>query len=266
MDTKTSPKIAVIGGTGFYSFLDNPKTISIDTPYGKPSTDIVIGQVNQSEVVFIARHGKDHSLMPHKIPYLANIWALHSLNVKFILAGAAAGSLQGEIKPGDFVIPNQFVDRTRSRNDTFYEAGPVTHMPGTDPFCDYLMQLAQENLKSHNLSFHQDKTAVIIQGPRFSTVAESQWFSKMGWDIINMTLYPECILARELEISYLPVCLITDYDSGLQGQFETVTVSKAVDLFKRNVETMKSLFLSIISSININYTTTSHSALSLARF
>ena len=212
------------------------------------------------------RHGTSHQHPPHSINYQANIWALKEEGVGFIIAPAAAGSLQRHIKPGDFVVPDQFVDRTRQRKDTFYDTAPVTHMPGADPYCTTLRELAINILKQHDLPHHETGTAVVIQGPRFSTKAESKWFTQMGWDTINMTIYPEAILARELEISYTNIMLITDYDSGFDGEFPPVIPEEAVKVFKNNTDKLKTVVLDMVKAIDINEKTASHNALVTARF
>ncbi|RAP37741.1 S-methyl-5'-thioadenosine phosphorylase [Candidatus Marinamargulisbacteria bacterium SCGC AAA071-K20] len=259
-------RIGVIGGTGLYSMLENGQEVKVETPYGDPSDAITIGEYKGKEVAFLPRHGKSHQLPPHKINYQANIWALKSMGVKFIISPCAAGSLQKNIKPGDFVIADQFVDRTNSRADTFYDQAPVTHMPGADPFCTHLSKIAYDSFKGLNLPVHQGGTAVVIQGPRFSTRAESKWFTQMGWDVINMTLYPEVILARELEMSYVNIALITDYDTGFNGEYEPVNAADAVRVFHENTAKLKDGVFKLIENIDITQVTESHSALQTARF
>lgn len=259
-------KIGIIGGTGLYSILDSLEEKVVSTPYGSPSAPLMIGQFEDKDIVFLPRHGTQHQLPPHSINYQANIWALKEEGVGFIIAPAAAGSLQRHIKPGDFVVPDQFVDRTRNRKDTFYDEAPVTHMPGVEPYCKTLRNLANVTLKNNNLPYHENGTTVVIQGPRFSTKAESKWFTKMDWDVINMTIYPEAILARELEMSYVNIMLITDYDSGFDGEFPPVIPEEAVRVFKNNTDKLKSVVLDMIKELDVEISTDSHSALSFARF
>ena len=172
-------EIAVIGGTGFYKFLDNASEVKVDTPYGAPSDLISIGTVAGRKVAFLPRHGRNHQFPPHMVNYRANIWALKELGVTRVIGPCAAGSLQPEAKPGDFVICDQFVDRTTGRKDTFYDGPRAVHMSSADPYCREMRRIAIESAESLGLQFHPEGTMVIIQGPRFSTKAESRWFS--GW-------------------------------------------------------------------------------------
>jgi 5'-methylthioadenosine phosphorylase len=262
----SSNKIGVIGGTGFYSMLDNVQEIKVETPYGDPSDSISIGTYNGKEIAFLPRHGKSHQIPPHKINYRANIWALNSVGAKYIISPCAAGSLQKNIKPGDFVIADQFVDRTKNRADTFYDEAPVTHMPGAEPFCTTLRDYAFESFTELNLPVHKSGSVVVIEGPRFSTKAESKWFTQMGWEVINMTLYPEVILARELEMSYVNIALITDYDTGFDGEFEPVNAAEAIRVFHENTDKLKNGVFKLIEKIDITQVTQSHGALATARF
>ena len=259
-------KIGVIGGTGLYSLLEQVEFIDIETPFGKPSESIAVGKYMNKSIAFLPRHGQNHAIAPHKINYKANIWALKQCGVKYLISPCAAGSLQKNIKPGDFVISDQFIDRTKHRLDTFYDTSPVTHMPGAEPFCNYLRDLAYKSFKTLRLPVHAKGTTVVIEGPRFSSKAESNWFTQMGWHVINMTLYPEVILAKELEMSYVNIALITDYDTGFDGEFEPVTATEAVKVFKENIEKLKSGVFKLIEAIDTSKKTDSHSALSTARF
>ncbi len=226
-------EIGVIGGSGFYRLLDDAATVEVDTPYGSPSDQIAIGRVGERSVAFMPRHGSHHTIPPAAINYRANLWALHSLGVRRVIAPSAAGSLQPELKPGDIVVCDQFVDRTSGREDTYFNAGP---------------EVAQS---SAGLTVHDRGTVVIIQGPRFSTQAESRWFSSMGWHIVNMTQYPEVALARELEMCYVNLSLVTDYDAGLEGNpdVKPVSVQDVVALFGTNIEKLRGLVLELIPSI-----------------
>jgi len=262
-------QIAVIGGSGFYSLLENAKEISIKTPYGSPSDKIAIGKIHEKSVAFLARHGKKHHLPPHKINYRANIWALKSLGVKKIIAPCACGSLQPHIKPGEFVICDQFVDRTKSREDTFFEGPRVAHVSAANPYCNSLREIICAACKKTGVKYHQKGTVVVIQGPRYSTKSESRWFSGQGWEVINMTQYPECILARELEMCYASIALITDYDAGIHGDdtywdnsqrkpLSTITppIIKPVDtaeilrVFKENNEKVKRVIIETIKNLD----------------
>ncbi|MBI5061243.1 MAG: MTAP family purine nucleoside phosphorylase, partial [Candidatus Aenigmarchaeota archaeon] len=187
--------IGIIGGSGFYSLLDDMKEKNTSTPYGKPSSTIRIGKIGNKTVAFIARHGDEHDLPPHKVPFKANAWALKQLGVKRILATSACGSLKKDIKPGDIVIPDQFVNFTR-REDTFYDGPETVHISSHEPYCPELRKMIFDTAVKNGLPAHPSGTVVVIQGPRFSSQAESHFFRKLGFDIVNMTQYPEVMLAR----------------------------------------------------------------------
>lgn len=246
--------IGVFGGSGFYSFLENVEEIEIETPYGKPSDRIAIATYEGKKIAFLPRHGKSHQLPPHMIPYRANLYAMKKLGVKKILAPTSSGSLQPNIKPGDFVISDQFVDRTTGRKDTFYD-GPVTrHISSAHPYCQELRSIALQTAKDIGITIHEKGTVVVIQGPRFSTVVESRWFNKMGWDVINMTQYPEAYLARELGICYANISLITDYDAGLEGRDDIapVTEDAVLKVFEENNEKVKKMLFEVIKRIDLS--------------
>lgn len=259
-------QIGIFGGTGFYSLLDNVEEIDLKTPYGPPSDKIALATHKGKKLAFIPRHGKTHSIPPHKINYRANVHAMKQLGVTQILSPAAAGSLQRHIKPGDFVVTDQYIDRTTGRADTFYDGPEVTHMPGAEPFCPELRIHVINALKELNLPHHETGTALIIQGPRFSTKAESKWFTGAGWDLINMTMYPEALLAREKEIAYTNISLITDYDAGFDGEFPAVDAQAAVKVFLENIEKLKQLVFLTIEKIDPKISCTCHTALKRARF
>ena len=244
--------IGVFGGSGFYAFLENVEEISVDTPFGKPSDNIAIAVYEGKRVAFLPRHGKKHQYPPHMVPYRANLYAMKQLGVKRIIGPTASGSLQPHIKPGDFVITDQFVDRTWGRKDTYFDGPETRHIGAAYPYCPELRKIAAEAGKSLGITIHEKGTVVVIQGPRFSTAAESRWFHKMGWEIINMTQYPECYLARELGICYVNIALITDYDVGLEGRDDItpVTHSEVLAVMERNNEKVKRMLFEIIKSIN----------------
>lgn len=248
--------IGIFGGSGFYSFMTNIKEIEVDTPYGKPSSTIAIGEHKGKIIAFLPRHGKDHQYPPHMVPYRANLYAMKQLGVKRIIGPTASGSLQANIKPGDFVISDQFIDRTTGRKDTFFDGPETKHISSAHPYCPELRKLALETGKSLNITTHEKGTVVVIQGPRFSTVSESRWFNKMGWEVINMTQYPECYLARELGICYTNIALITDYDAGLEGQNHIlpVTAEEVTRVFDENNEKLKDFLFGMIEDMNINPT------------
>ena len=246
--------IGVFGGSGFYSFLDNVEEYEIDTPYGKPSDKVALATFQGKRVAFIPRHGKDHRFPPHLIPYRANLYAMKQLGVKKIIATTASGSLQPDIKPGDFVVCDQFVDRTWGREDTFFEGPEVKHVSPAHPYCPELRKIAVETGKSLGITIHEKGTVVVIQGPRFSTIAESRWFNKMGWEVINMTQYPECYLARELGICYSNIALITDFDAGLEGRDDIppVTEGEVLRVFEENNEKVKNMLFEMIRRIDFS--------------
>lgn len=250
---KNIADIGVFGGSGFYSFLDGIEELELDTPYGKPSDKITIAEYKSKKIAFLPRHGKNHQYPPHKIPYKANIYAMKELGVRKIIAPTASGSLQAHIKPGDFVICDQFVDRTWGREDTFFDGPEVKHISSAYPYCPELRKIAIEAGNSLGIKVHPKGTVVVIQGPRFSTVAESRWFSKMGWDVINMTQYPECFLAQEIGIPYVNIALITDYDAGLEGNEDIVPVTEeqVYRIFEENNEKVKNMLFKMIEALTI---------------
>ena len=242
----------MIGGSGFYRLFDDVESVRLDTPYGSPSEDVAIGRVGDRSVAFIPRHGSHHTLPPAAINYRANLWALHSLGVTRVIAPSAAGSLQPNMRPGDIVICDQFVDRTRGRADTYFDAGPkVAHVSTAHAYCPVLRDLAVNAANRDGLPVHDRGTVVVIQGPRFSTQAESRWFSSMGWHLVNMTQYPEATLARELEMCYVNVSLVTDYDAGLAGDpsVKPVSVDDVAALFGTNIAKVRELILDLILTI-----------------
>lgn len=243
--------VGVFGGSGLYSMMDNFEEIVIDTPYGAPSDKITIGEINEVKVAFLPRHGKKHQYPPHKIPYRANIWAMHSLGVKRIIGPCTAGSLQPHIKPGDFIISDQFMNFTDGRSHTFYDGPVTTHISAADPYCSELRDVATRTANILNISCHDKGTVVVVEGPRFSTRAESKFFTNNGWEVINMTQYPECILARELGICYVNISLITDYDVGLEGNpnVKPASLAEVVKVFSENNDRVKDLILNMIINI-----------------
>lgn len=240
--------IGIIGGSGFYELATNLAETKIETPFGPPSDKVALGVISGNKVAFLPRHRKSHDFPPHRINYKANIWALHSLGVKEVITATACGSLQKAIMPGDFVIIDQFIDRTNSRPDTFYEGPIVTHVSAAYPYCPRLINFIYKSSKDLGIKVHKSGTVVVINGPRFSSRAESEWFTKMGWDIINMTQYPEVILAKELGMCYSAVGIVTDYDAGIVAgkQVKPVTVKEVVKTFNSNISKAKKLFLKML--------------------
>ncbi len=245
--------VGVFGGSGFYSFLDDVVEVEVATPYGPPSAPVAIGTVADRRVAFLPRHGRDHHLPPHRVDYRANAWALHSLGVRHVLGPCAVGSLRPGLRPGDLVVPDQLVDRTWGRPDTFADGGPgtqVQHLSFADPYTERLRQvvLAAAREEHGDARVHDGGTVVVIQGPRFSTRAESRWFRRMGWDVVNMTQHPEVALCRELGLGYAGLALVTDYDSGADDAPEVapVTMDEVFRVLARNVElTRRILFRAI---------------------
>ncbi|HEY3298571.1 MAG TPA: S-methyl-5'-thioadenosine phosphorylase [Armatimonadota bacterium] len=247
--------IGVYGGSGFYEFADNVQEVKVETPYGAPSAPIALATINGKKVAFLPRHGKHHTLPPHMIPYRANAWAMKSLGVTRIIGPTAVGSLQPDIKPGDFVVCDQFVDRTWGRKDTFYDGPVTTHIMGAEPYCKSLRQLAVECIKLNDIACHETGTVVVIQGPRFSTRAESAWFSSMGWGCVNMTQYPEVILARELDMCYVNIALITDWDAGCAGLpgVKPVNADEVVRVLNQNNEKVRQVITDMIGKMSVGY-------------
>ena len=241
-------KIAIIGGSGIYDpdMLEDAKKIKVYTPFGKPSDMITIGTYHNQKIAFLPRHGAGHQIPPHMINYRANIWALKSLGVERILASSACGSLREDYKPGDIVILDQFIDRTKSRLSTFFEGGNVVHLSFAEPFCPELRKLLIERAKLEGIAYHPVGTYICIEGPRFSTKAESKMFQVMGADVIGMTLYPEIVLAREAQICYGSIALVTDYDCWKE---HAVTLDDVLKTMAANAKHAKSLFVSAIKHI-----------------
>jgi 5'-methylthioadenosine phosphorylase len=263
---KHSAEIGVFGGSGFYNFLDKVEEVKIETPYGLPSAKIAIADVDGKKVAFLPRHGIDHSIPPHMINYRANVWAMKSLGVKCIIGPNAAGSLQPEIAPGDFVIIDQFVDRTKHRKDTFYDGPIATHVSPAECYCSDLRKVASKSCNSLGITAHDKGTVVVIEGPRFSTKAESKWFSSLGWEVINMTQYPEGYLAREQEMCYVCISLITDYDAGLDGEVAPVSAEEVMNVFNGNLDKLRQLLFDMIKNIDLNRNCNCGEVLSSSRF
>ena len=247
-DTGMKAEIAVIGGTGFYQFIDNAIETTVNTPYGFTSDSISLGSMWGKKIAFLPRHGKHHQHPPHMVNYRANLWALKQLGVSRIIGPCAVGSLKPTIHPGHFVFCHQFVDRTSGRKDTFFDGPKTVHLSAADPYCDELRKIGIGAAQRLGIDYHGEGTMVVIQGPRFSTRSESKWFSQMGWEVVNMTGYPEVMLARELGMCYLNVSLITDYDIGLEGRpdVKPVTAEEVTKVFTEHNEILKNLVKEII--------------------
>jgi 5'-methylthioadenosine phosphorylase len=241
-------EIGVFGGSGFYSFLDDVEQVEIETPYGAPSAPLFIGEIGGKHVAFLPRHGLSHELPPHRIPYRANVWAMRELGVRQIIGPCASGALQADLQLGEFVVCDQFVDRTTGRADTFYDGPETTHVSAADPYCPDLRRLLVDTAGELGIPVRDGGTVVTIQGPRFSTRAESKWFSDAGWHMINMTAYPEGYLARELELCYANISMVTDHDVGVEGA-EPVSHEAVLKVFTENNERLRELLFAVIPKI-----------------
>ncbi|CUR55734.1 S-methyl-5'-thioadenosine phosphorylase [metagenome] len=239
----TSADVAVIGGSGFYSFLDGPEQVRVETPYGAPSADISLGEVAGRSVAFLPRHGPRHELPPHRINYRANLWALRSLGVRQVIAPCAVGGLRDEVAPGDIVVPDQLVDRTWGRTQSYVETGAV-HLPFADPYCAPL----SASLAGADPSVSLGGTMVVVEGPRFSTRAESRHYADQGWTLINMTGHPEAVLARELRMCYSAVALVTDMDAGVEAG-GGVDQAEVFAMFGHNIDRLKAVLTTAMSDL-----------------
>lgn len=244
-------KIGVIGGSGVYNIeeLKNVKEYNITTPFGKPSDKIVVGELEGKKVAFLPRHGKGHFISPTEINSHANIYALKLLGVEFLFSISACGSLKEEIKPRDFVLPNQIYDRTKFRKQTFFGEGIVGHISFAEPYCENLRSLVYSCAKEIGITIHYGGTYVCIEGPQFSTKAESKVYRSYGFDIIGMTALPEAKLAREAEMCYATIALVTDYDVWKEGR--EVTVEEVLENMKYNTESCKKLLKNVIRKLDV---------------
>jgi 5'-methylthioadenosine phosphorylase len=247
--------IGIIGGSGLDdpNILKNAKDIEVNTVYGKPSSLLKVGEINGKKVCLLSRHGREHKIPPTQVPFRANIQALKDAGVTQIIATTACGSLREEIKRGDLVILDQFIDFTRHRKITYYEEFPggaknAKHIAMPEPFDKRLRKLLIENAKKLKLNFHEKGTVITIEGPRFSTRAESRMFRIWGADVINMSIAPEAILANEAEIPYAAIAMATDYDSWHEEE-KTVTWKEILEIFEKNVENVKKLLIETVSKI-----------------
>ena len=263
--TEEKAEIGIFGGTGIYDsgVLQNSKEITIDTPYGKTSDSITIGEFNKKKIAFMPRHGKKHTIPPHMINYRANIWAFKELGVKRIVAPSAVGSLKENFQPGNFALPTQFLDFTKSRETSFSENGRVIHISVAEPFCPELQKAIINSAENQDVILHENCTYVCIEGPRFSTKAESKFFKSTGADIIGMTLVPECQLAKEAQICYVSISTVTDYDVWAE---KPVTAKEVLETLSKNVEKTKELLKVLIDKIPETKSCNCEKALSEAEF
>ena len=249
MNNKKLATIGVFGGSGLYSLMDDVKEVKVETPYGLTSDNLFIGTIADKKVAFMPRHGRDHKIMPHLINYRANVWAMKSIGVERAISPCASGSLQKHIKPGDFVICDQFVDWTDGRKSTFFDGPIVTHPSAAEPYCPELRRITVETARELGITVHDGGTIVVVNGPRFSTKAESKFFTAQGWDVINMTQFPEAYLLKELDICPVNITLVTDYDAGLVADTEPVSHQAVIDVFNSNIDNLKSLLFKMIERI-----------------
>ena len=241
-------EIGIFGGTGVYDsgLLKDAREITVDTPYGSTSDSITVGMFRERKIAFMPRHGKKHSIPPHLINYRANIWAFKELGITRIIAPSAVGSLREEIEPGHFALPGQFLDFTRSRKGTFSKDGRVIHISVADPFCPELQSLIVRSATDQRVDIHKDCTYVCIEGPRFSTKAESRFYRSTGADIIGMTLVPECQLAREAQMCYASISTVTDYDVWAE---KPVTAKEVIDTLAKNTKKTKQILAELVECI-----------------
>ena len=240
-------KIGIIGGSGLDDpdVLETSAEVSIETPYGDPSSNIKEGKIRGHNVAVLSRHGVNHSISPSNINFRANIWALKEIGCTHILASTAVGSLRREIEPGHIVFPNQFIDFTKQRMSTFYDEESIVHTPMAEPFCQSSIEILKEAAKEVNIPYHINKAVITIEGPRFSTKAESHMFRSWGADIINMSSYPEVALAREQKIHYAALAMSTDYDCWKENE-EPVSWELIQETMKKNVANVLAIFVSAI--------------------
>jgi 5'-methylthioadenosine phosphorylase len=250
-DPGSSPRadLGVIGGSGFYEFMEGAERVSVSTPFGDPSDELVIGDLEGRRVAFIARHGKGHRFQPHRVNYRANLWALRSVGVRQVLSPCAVGSLRPELGPGTIVVPDQVVDRTWGREHTVYaEEGPVVHVAFADPYCPRGRAAVIRAGTAAGKDVAETGTLVVINGPRFSSKAESAWHQQAGWSVVGMTAMPEAAIARELAMCFTTIALVTDHDAGVHGA-EAVTHDEVLRVFAKNIDGLKAVLRSAIADL-----------------
>jgi 5'-methylthioadenosine phosphorylase len=247
---EASADIGVIGGSGLYALLDDAIEVEVETPFGRPSDRVTVGRVADRAVAFLPRHGRDHRLPPHRIPYRANLWALRSLGVRQVVSASAVGGLRPELGPGTFVVPDQLVDRTSGRTQTFFDDGAV-HVPFADPYCPVGRRVVLAQAAAAGIEVVGGGTMVVIEGPRFSTRAESQWYAAQGWSVVNMTGHPEAVLARELALCLTAIALVTDLDADVDAG-DAVTQEEVFRVFAQNTERMRDLVLRAAATLDLD--------------
>jgi len=264
---KPRAEIGVFGGSGFYRLFKGAQELAVRTPYGRPSGRVTLSEIGGRRVAFLPRHGVHHEFPPQRVPYRANVMAFKQLGASRIIAPNAVGSLRADIRPGDFVFCDQFVNFTTGREDTFYDGPVTTHVGMAHPYCQQMRGVALKSARKLGMRAHASGTVVVIQGPRFSTTAESRFFTRQGWDVINMTQYPEVVLAREQELCYLNISLATDYDAGLEGDPSVKPVSheEVIKVFNSKMDSLRSLIVEIVKNLPERRTCGCGSALAHAR-
>jgi 5'-methylthioadenosine phosphorylase len=245
--TRPRADIGVIGGTGLYSLLPDTVDVRVETPYGPPSAPIAVAEIDGRSVAFLPRHGTGHAHPPHRINYRANLWALRSLGVRQVLAPCAVGSLRAELGPGSLVVPDQVVDRTSGREQTYFDDGAV-HVSLADPYCPAGRTAVLKQAGELGLELTDGGTTVVIQGPRFSTRAESWWYARQGWSLVNMTGLPEAALARELALCYTSIALVTDVDAGVDAE-SAVSQEDVFEIFGRNTDRLRTLLAAVLPAL-----------------
>ncbi|MFD5324684.1 S-methyl-5'-thioadenosine phosphorylase [Streptomyces sp. NPDC127092] len=251
--------IGVIGGSGFYSFLDDVTEVSVDTPYGSPSDSLFLGEIAGRQVAFLPRHGRGHHVPPHRINYRANLWALRSLGVRQVLGPCAVGGLREEYGPGTLVVPDQLVDRTKARAQTFFDGEPlpaawggaipnVVHVTFADPYCPDGRRVALKAARGRGWEPVDGGTMVVVEGPRFSTRAESRWHAAAGWSVVGMTGHPEAVLARELGLCYTSLALVTDLDAGAETG-DGVSHTEVLRVFGENVGRLRDVLFDAVGAL-----------------
>lgn len=241
-------EVGVFGGSGLYTLLDDIEEIAVDTPFGRPSAPIAVGEIEGQRVAFLPRHGRSHHLPPHAIPYRANVWAMRALGVRRIIGPCASGALIPELELGAFVVCDQYVDRTSQRQATFFDGPETTHVSAAEPYCPDLRRILVATARELGIQTYDGGTVVVVEGPRFSTRAESGWFRSAGWQLVNMTAYPEAHLARELQLCYASVAMVTDHDVGITREL-AVSADRVKQVFASNDERLRELLLTAIPRI-----------------
>jgi 5'-methylthioadenosine phosphorylase len=261
-------QVGVIGGSGFYSLLQDVAHERVDTPFGPPSAPLTFGELAGRRVTFLPRHGLLHEFPPHRIPYRANLWALHEAGVRWVLAPSASGSLRPDIRPGDMVVCDQMIDRTTGREKTFYDGPDTRHVGFADPYDPVARGLLERAARRRGVRVHEAGTMVVVEGPRFSTRAESAWYRGMGASVINMTGHPEAVLARELEMAYANLSVVTDWDAGveLDPNVEAVTQAEVARVFGESLTALRDILADAVAGLPVAPPESVAGVLEAARF